>query len=177
MRLSQAAAVALAVCGPHAFRYRPAHMISPAVAPLTNCLFEEVVTLCERCIGGEPGVSLLAVPAQLQCIFDDDFEALLERGERTLIANVTCLSIYLRKPAYADAFRSQTLWRRSITSSLIGVAGTINGGFFNAFTQSEEGYRIVKRDSSLVSLMTHGVPVLGIAAVRGRPPQVAQRGR
>jgi len=81
-----------------------------------------------------------------------------------LIANVTCLSIYLRKPAYADAFRSQTLWRRSITSSLIGVAGTINGGFFNAFTQSEEGYRIVKRDSSLVSLMTHGVPVLGIAA-------------
>ena len=65
-------------------------------------------------------------------------------------------------------------WRRSITSSLIGVAGTINGGFFNAFTQSKEGYRIVKRDSSLVSLMTHGVPILGIAAAAASSPAYCQ---
>lgn len=100
----------------------------------------------------------------LSLIFHTSFCACLFFFVAGLLSNVTCLTLYLRKPAYSEAFRSQTLWRRSITSSLIGVAGTINGGFFNALSQSEEGYRIVKRDSSLVSLLTHGIPILGIAA-------------
>ena len=60
------------------------------VATLATDFQEAAVALCERRLQGHD-VSLAAVPAMLQRLCDEDFESMLARSRRTLLANVTCL--------------------------------------------------------------------------------------
>ena len=57
---------------------------------------------------------------------------------------VALLSLYLRKPSYAEHFRSDSVWRQSMKSAAIGVGTLLNGGFINGLSQTAEGYRLAK---------------------------------
>ena len=99
------------------------------------------------------------------------------------LANVALLSLYLRKPSYAEHFRSDAVWRQSMKSAAIGVGTLLNGGFINGLSQTAEGYRLAKRDSAAIHLLFHGIPCLAIASAvaaaldcRHRPCGVQLRG-
>ena len=99
------------------------------------------------------------------------------------LANVALLSLYLRRPSYAEHFRSDAVWRQSMKSAAIGVGTLLNGGFINGLSQTAEGYRLAKRDSAAIHLLFHGIPCLAIASAvaaaldcRHRPCGVQLRG-
>ena len=80
------------------------------------------------------------------------------------LANVALLSLYLRRPSYAEHFRSDAVWRQSMKSAAIGVGTLLNGGFINGLSQTAEGYRLAKRDSAAIYLLFHGIPIVAAAS-------------
>ena len=80
------------------------------------------------------------------------------------IANVALLSAYIRLERFRDHFQSSLLWRRSLSSALLGVGTLLNGGFINGLSQTAEGYRLAKRDSAAIYLLFHGIPIVAAAS-------------
>lgn len=70
----------------------PARLSPELLDALGASRFDVAVELCERrIVHGEPIALSRALPSLLRECFEDDVDATLQRSERTLLANVTCL--------------------------------------------------------------------------------------